>query len=367
MIAIKIINPNDYNEGILEINTYNKLKQLNTQYLLTMIDCFKVIPIHRKYYSEEYKTNHDSLNDHIVIILPLMACSTYDLLKCKEYENGLPYEICKKIIYQTLLGIKELEINNLMHTDLKPENILVNGLNREAELLLKTIEGIDIISVHDDKFQNIKKSSSDDDWVISYNIYKNITKSIIKFINNNMQNVKEEMKKCKISSKYLENIEIKICDFNLVLNYINKLGNKNIEIQTRYYRSPEIILGNGLHKNTDYWSIGCILFELLTGNLLFDPKRTKTMLRDTHHIYLIESIINIIPIDFLNNSRRYNKIFDNYPQKKKNFPLKKILYKYYNNLGLSTYEINNILSFFKISLSINPDDRQNIDILLNMI
>jgi serine/threonine protein kinase len=68
------------------------------------------------------------------MILPLMACSIFDLLKCDDYEDGLPLEVCKNIILQTLLGVKELEKHNLMHTDLKPENILVCGLNREAEI-----------------------------------------------------------------------------------------------------------------------------------------------------------------------------------------------------------------------------------------
>ncbi|MFM7985409.1 MAG: protein kinase domain-containing protein [Candidatus Fonsibacter sp.] len=56
-------------------------------------------------------------------------------------------------------------------------------------------------------------------------------------------------------------LQIKICDFNLVINADEKLGNEDIQIQTRYYRAPEIILGCGLHKKTDYWSIGCVLFE----------------------------------------------------------------------------------------------------------
>jgi serine/threonine protein kinase len=49
-------------------------------------------------------------------------------------------DVCKKIIQQTLYGVRELEKNNLMHTDLKPENILVCGLNREAEIILQTIQ-----------------------------------------------------------------------------------------------------------------------------------------------------------------------------------------------------------------------------------
>ncbi|KAM4771121.1 dual specificity tyrosine-phosphorylation-regulated kinase 2-like [Rhinophrynus dorsalis] len=46
-------------------------------------------------------------------------------------------------------------------------------------------------------------------------------------------------------------------------------------IQTRYYRAPEVILGNSYGMPIDMWSLGCILAELLTGSPLlpgFDEK-----------------------------------------------------------------------------------------------
>ena len=44
------------------------------------------------------------------------------------------------------------------------------------------------------------------------------------------------------------------------------------DIQTRQYRSPEVIVGAKYHTSADMWSLGCIVFELLTGDLLFDPR-----------------------------------------------------------------------------------------------
>jgi hypothetical protein len=44
------------------------------------------------------------------------------------------------------------------------------------------------------------------------------------------------------------------------------------DIQTRQYRSPEVIVGAKYHTSADMWSLGCIIFELLTGDLLFDPR-----------------------------------------------------------------------------------------------
>jgi serine/threonine-protein kinase SRPK3 len=37
------------------------------------------------------------------------------------------------------------------------------------------------------------------------------------------------------------------------------------DIQTRQYRSPEVIVGQGYDTSTDLWSLACMLFELATG------------------------------------------------------------------------------------------------------
>lgn len=44
------------------------------------------------------------------------------------------------------------------------------------------------------------------------------------------------------------------------------------DIQTRQYRSPEVILGSKWGPSTDVWSVACMSFELLTGDYLFDPQ-----------------------------------------------------------------------------------------------
>merc|ERR1712113_1255474 len=44
------------------------------------------------------------------------------------------------------------------------------------------------------------------------------------------------------------------------------------DIQTRQYRAPEVLVGSGYDTAADMWSLGCITFELLTGDLLFDPR-----------------------------------------------------------------------------------------------
>lgn len=40
-------------------------------------------------------------------------------------------------------------------------------------------------------------------------------------------------------------------------------------IQSRFYRSPEVILGMVYNRKIDIWSMGCIIAELITGQPLF--------------------------------------------------------------------------------------------------
>jgi hypothetical protein len=47
------------------------------------------------------------------------------------------------------------------------------------------------------------------------------------------------------------------------------------DIQTRQYRAPEVLLGASYETSVDIWSLACIIFELVTGDLLFDPQEGK--------------------------------------------------------------------------------------------
>ncbi|CAI7619629.1 unnamed protein product [Penicillium glandicola] len=48
---------------------------------------------------------------------------------------------------------------------------------------------------------------------------------------------------------------------------------------SRFYRAPEIILGMPFDYAIDVWSIGCTLFELYTGKILFTGRNNNQMLR----------------------------------------------------------------------------------------
>ncbi len=48
---------------------------------------------------------------------------------------------------------------------------------------------------------------------------------------------------------------------------------------SRYYRAPEVSLGHPYGCEIDVWAVGCTLFEMYTGNFLFDGESNNHMLR----------------------------------------------------------------------------------------
>ena len=70
-----------------------------------------------------------------------------------------------------------------------------------------------------------------------------------------------------------EDINSKICDLGngcwTLFHFVPK-------IQTRQYRAPEVIMGIDYDASTDLWSFACMIFELITGDFLFDPRKGES-------------------------------------------------------------------------------------------
>lgn len=81
---------------------------------------------------------------------------------------------------------------------------------------------------------------------------------------------------------------IKLCDMGNAC-YIDK--HFSDIIQTREYRSPEVLLNADYDTSADMWSLGCMVFELVTGDYLFDPKKGKAFKKNDDHLALITELI----------------------------------------------------------------------------
>jgi serine/threonine-protein kinase SRPK3 len=90
----------------------------------------------------------------------------------------------------------------------------------------------------------------------------------------------------------LEAISVKIADLGNACWVNHHFTN---DIQTRQYRSPEVILGAKWGASTDIWSMACMVFELITGDYLFDPQSGTKYGKDDDHIAQIIELLGSFP------------------------------------------------------------------------
>lgn len=174
----------------------------------------------------------------------------------------LPIESVKLIVYQLLEATDFMHRRSVIHTDLKPENILLthNG-ELPAEIIPTKVPSTFQILPS----QPLRGASSTEG-----------------------------------------SLEIKVAD----------LGNATFSslhwgdyIQTRQYRAPEILLDHIWGALADVWSIGCIIFELLTGDYLFEPKSGTCFSKDEDHMAQIIELLGSFPAP--DGCRRYREYFQN--------------------------------------------------------
>ncbi|XP_070610799.1 dual specificity tyrosine-phosphorylation-regulated kinase 4 [Erythrolamprus reginae] len=75
-------------------------------------------------------------------------------------------------------------------------------------------------------------------------------------------------------------------------------------VQSRFYRSPEVILGHPYTTSIDMWSLGCIMVELYTGYPLFPGEN------EVEQLACIMEILGLPPSDFIQTASRKRTFFD---------------------------------------------------------
>ena len=421
-VAIKVQHPDNYKEGVEEITFLRNIRQYNCQYINNLYEAFI-----------EIRKENNQKKKYICMVGEILAGNLYDVIKERQYDEGLPINIVKSITKQMFEGIKVIHKKvNAYHADLKPENILIKGVsNKNQEIIdlynrlnfaeeyktkrdeFLTLKKIDLTNkqkikkmltpkikskiksrIHKKFMEKIQDYISDDssdeeDEYSNSDIEDDITSD-----SDNMSNVIKEStnienkedndsdtedndsdiedndsdsdddddEDCvqKIDDKYILNCEIKITDFGSICYDGEEFED---DFGTRYYRAPEIILGHKYDKSCDIWSLACVIYELLTGDLLFDPKKDKEYNRDMQHICLIEKICGKFPKDFIKKCEKRSEFFD----KKGKLPKIKELEDECNleKLMEDNFELNediiNLTDLLKKMLNPEPNKRINID------
>ncbi|XP_041748579.2 SRSF protein kinase 1 isoform X2 [Coregonus clupeaformis] len=89
-----------------------------------------------------------------------------------------------------------------------------------------------------------------------------------------------------------DKIQIKIADLGNAC-WVHK--HFTDDIQTRQYRSLEVLMGAGYGTPADIWSTATMAFELATGDYLFEPHSGEDYSRDEDHIALIIELLGKVP------------------------------------------------------------------------
>lgn len=89
------------------------------------------------------------------------------------------------------------------------------------------------------------------------------------------------------------------------------------DIATRQYRGPEVIVGCDYDTTVDLWSTACLIFELVTGDYLFDPRKqdsdeddARQFTRDEDHLSLMIELLGRMPKRLTSDGRFSRQFFD---------------------------------------------------------
>jgi hypothetical protein len=148
----------------------------------------------------------------------------------------------------------------------------------------------------DNEYENIYDNFHTDK-VIRILFNKNSTKKTLNQVNKtlNQENSQSELvvsKKIKYFLEMFKNPLVRLTDFGTMIKFNDYVSGT---IQTRYYRAPEIILGLDFSEKIDLWSLGCTIYELATGKILFYT--CKHELVDKYDVDLINILMILEKID----------------------------------------------------------------------
>ncbi|GBC00321.1 hypothetical protein RclHR1_03810010 [Rhizophagus clarus] len=165
-------------------------------------------------------------------------------------------------------------------------------------------------------------------------------------------------RKTSTSTKWTtpDSITVKIADLGNACWVDHHFTN---DIQTRQYRSPEVILGSRWGNSADIWSMACMVFELYTGDYLFDPQTGKNYTKDDDHIAQITELLGNFPKNLALSGKYSNEIFNRKGELRNITKLRpwKLADVLHDKYALSRTEADFMSSFLLPMLDLNPDKR----------
>ena len=373
--AMKIQFEEYYKDSLLEIKFMKKINNLDNENS-------RVVKLYDSFVKGQ--TNH--------LIYELLGCTLLEVFKVfndddeesidsseeeeeeestDSQEQTIPMNGIKRIIKDILKGLHEAHSKKIIHTDLKPENVMLNIESPRVEIIkewfLKQNPSqllIDLITnelpnnfLELDK--NKRKGQKKKAKLRALNKFKTLF---------NQERLRKAIDKSPRRYGLLDDIE-KLQDFlnNDVIAKIVDFGNGEIEgelvqeeIALRCYRCPENIINEDYDVKSDIWVVGCMCYELITGEYLFDiPRKKKSIDRNREHLRQMYEVLGKMPRyltekcdfgeDYFDQKGRIikNKDYDH-------VPIDDILATEFN---FSDIEADNTSGFLKKLLEYDPKKR----------
>jgi len=348
--ALKVQNPEDYKDGISEIRILRDLP--NNENLLKLKEHFLKKIGNKRFLCSSYD----------------LCCGNLDtFIRKGEYNNGLDISIVKKIFLQLIQGLNILHNKcNLIHCDIKTDNILLKGHNNRDKYIIDLYNEYNFGTKYSESkkkywvdkgkdLKNIKKMKVNERLGIRRQVHQEILGLIQDRIDTN------EFKSYIFDNSYIESPNITIADFGAACTEDESYDD---DFGTRYYRAPEVILKGNVTEKVDIWAAGCILYELIIGEFLFDPDKDKNKTRDYYHLLEMTKISGVFSNKYLKTTKNWSKFFD------KDGDLKDIEYREFYDWDelmekVTDSEVRNkIIDLLKKMLQLEPKKRISSDDIL---
>lgn len=131
------------------------------------------------------------------------------------------------------------------------------------------------------------------------------------------------------------------------------------DIQTRQYRAPEVLIGGDYDTSADMWSLACVTFELLTGDLLFDPRAGDEYDRDEDHLAMFQELLGKMPKRLSLTGKHSKKFFDKkgglkHIKQLKFWPIQDVLREKYH---FAKDDAEDVADFIRPMLEFDPKQR----------
>jgi len=268
---------------------------------------------------------------HMCMLFEPMGPNLLALIKHYNY-RGIPMDMVKSITRQVLMGLDFLHSKcSIIHTDLKPENVLLcpvdgefsDDLEEEAkECVAKAAADVPLTKNQKKRLREKKKkaakaaaaaaaaasvagendnaaSTGDDD---ASERKEATNEEIAGDAQDQDEEGKGNVRAPRKERNYPPglgalfqtgpNIGAKVVDLG---NACYTYKHFTEDIQTRQYRAPEVIIGAKYDTSADMWSLACMVFELVTGDLLFDPHEGDGYDRDEDHLAQMQELLGRMP------------------------------------------------------------------------